>query len=171
MRPLVHQQEKVVGKRMRNYGSSTLLSGPMVRSRSSRRSSSCFAATRGEADKPDRPGDRSPFSSASVRTCGTILSHFSDGMAMITWLSGTSMLQAQGLSSSSSSGSDFGVEANQTGAGGYTSASKRLSDRRPQQTLLWAASSSEIGVRHFHSPRWSGVAIFGISGRERQAGQ
>ena len=62
--------------------------------------------------------------------------HFSEGMAMITWLSSTSMLQAQGLSSSSSSGSDFGVEADQAGVGGYTSASKRLSDRRPQQTLL-----------------------------------
>jgi hypothetical protein len=62
------------------------------------------------------------------------LVHFSDGMAMITWLSGASMLQAQGLSSSSSSGSDFGVEADQAGVGGYTSASKRLSDRRPQQT-------------------------------------
>jgi hypothetical protein len=55
---------------------------------------------------------------------------FFDGMAMITWLSGTSMLQAQGLSSSSSSGSDFGVEADQTGVGGYTSASKWLTDRR-----------------------------------------
>jgi hypothetical protein len=64
---------------------------------------------------------------------------------MITWLSGTSTLQAQGLSSSSSSGSDFEVEADQAGVGGYTSASKRLSDRRPQQTLL--VSGFLIGYR------------------------
>ena len=60
------------------------------------------------------------------------------------------MLQAQGLSSSSSSGSDFGVEADQTGVGGYTSASKWLSDRRPQQTLLWAPHRKSVSDTSTH---------------------
>lgn len=47
---------------------------------------------------------------------------------MITWLSDTSTVQAQGLSSSCFFRKRFRVEVDQTGVGGYSSASKRLSD-------------------------------------------
>ena len=122
-----------MGKGLRNYRSTTLLSAPMVRSRSSggiavliRRQAGRQINLTGLGIEAILFGERQNLRDDLV--------HFSDGMAMITWLSGASMLQAQGLSSSSSSGSDFGVEADQAGVGGYTSASKRLSDRRPQQT-------------------------------------